>query len=112
VRPKALKANRTLTPLETAELLLPPEVLLGAGEVRVEEEAGVELGEELRVIPTARHISTAAAIDLARSSPEQLVVKQTVVLATNSLSLHKHLVSLAAHVAEVMVVKQGRAQLA
>lgn len=32
------------------------------------------------------------------------------VLATKSLSWHKHLVSLAAHVAEVMVVRQGRAQ--
>ena len=32
------------------------------------------------------------------------------VLLTKSLSWHKHLVSLAAHEAEVMVVKQGRAQ--
>jgi len=41
MRPKALRANRTLTPLETAELLLlEPEEPLEAGEL-------VELGFEV-----------------------------------------------------------------
>jgi len=54
MRPKALKANRTLTPLEVAELL---DVLLGAAtlEVLVDELGwGVEVGvvdEGVRVTP-------------------------------------------------------------
>ena len=60
MRPKALKANKTLTPLEVAELLC---VLLGVGVLEVLEgvvelecttplEAGVEVGlEEDRVTP-------------------------------------------------------------
>jgi len=52
MRPKALKANRTLTPLEIAELLLlAPE----AGELAVELGCGgVEVGtgtEEVKVTP-------------------------------------------------------------
>lgn len=42
MRPKALKANTTLTPLEAAELFC---VLLGAGtEVVLEDEDEVEVG--------------------------------------------------------------------
>jgi len=60
MRPNALKANRTLTPLEEAELL---DVLLGAGVLEVlelegledvlEPGAGVEVGPELKVTPCA-----------------------------------------------------------
>lgn len=61
MRPKALKVNRTLTPLETAEPVLPPEVPVDAGpvevlEVEVEPGAGVEDGVptwEDRVTPFA-----------------------------------------------------------
>lgn len=67
MRPKALKAKRTLTPLETPEFLVVP------GKLPLALELGVELGvevvvvwlgtEEVKVTPTERHIATAAAMD-------------------------------------------------
>ena len=57
MRPRAVKANRTLTPLETAEPLLEEllEELLGVGVgVEVEPElGGVEVGVEDSVMPCA-----------------------------------------------------------
>jgi len=126
MRPKALKANRTLTPFETAELVLLLLLLLEEpleageleGELGVDLEDSPELGgevedgtEEVRVTPTARHISTAASMDFSRSAPEQLFSKQVVVPLTKFWSWHKQAVSWELH-EELVEVKQGRAQSA
>ena len=50
IRPKALKANRALTPLESAELVEELEVELGF----VELEVGVPLMEEVKVTPCTK----------------------------------------------------------
>jgi len=120
MRPKALKANTTLIPLEAAELLAPEEPLepgelvveVGVLEVEPGLEPVEEGLEEVNVTPTARHASTAAAMDWSRSVPEQLFWKQRVSASTNAWLLHKQAVSARLHEPGTTEVKQGRAQLA
>lgn len=60
IRPKALKANRTLTLLKPAELLLLPLELLGAGEL-------VELGFEVEVGPAAEELNVTPCTELDKA---------------------------------------------
>lgn len=53
MRPRALRANKTLTPLEIAPLLLLLEEPLGEGVLVEDEPVGLEVGVEVKVTPCA-----------------------------------------------------------
>jgi len=116
-KPKAARAAKVLTPLETAPLVFEGaalEVALVAEDEPDEPDApdvadGTE--EVVNVTPTARQSCSAAESAAAKSLPVQVEAMQLAVLSTKAGVLHKHVSSFTAQPPRLAVSMHDAAQV-